>query len=118
MTIFPPLATVLLDPPTALLFGCALAMVSTRLLRKNPETELARTVKLGSAWAVFYGLCVAYFYFVYPDWMFAYLKDARETPLVPTYVAFVAILAAFGAIGAAATATMIVRGRQGWALLF
>lgn len=111
-----PLATVILDPPTALLFGAALALVSTRLLRARGEAELSRTIALAAGWSVFYGLCVAWFYFVHPDWMFAYLKDARDVPLVPTYLAFVLVLAVHGAAGAAGAGALILRGKQGWAL--
>ena len=72
------LSTVILDPPTALLFGCAVALVSARLIARNPEVEVARTGALGAAWGLFYGLSVGWFFFHRPDWMLAYLKDARE----------------------------------------
>src|SRR5215211_1062460 len=111
-------ATVILDPPTALLFGCAVALVSARLIAHNPETEVLRTGMWGAAWSVFYGLCVGWFFFQRPDWMFAYLKDAREVALLPSYLVFLAVLAAHGAAGGLANAALLRRGRRGaaWAL--
>lgn len=112
------LSTVILDPPTAVLFGCAVALVSARLIARDPRAEVARTAILGAAWGVFYGVCVGWFFFQRPDWMFAYLKDAREVSLVPAYVVFLAVLAAHGAAGAAANAALLGSGRRGaaWAL--
>ncbi len=105
-------ATVILDPPTALLFGCAIALVSSRLLQRAPDAEIPRTALIGALWSLFYGLCVGWFYFVHPDWMFAYLKDSREVALVPSYVAFVLTLVANGAIGAYAGAVLLAKGRR------
>ncbi|HZA50363.1 MAG TPA: hypothetical protein VE549_06460, partial [Myxococcaceae bacterium] len=112
------LSTVILDPPTALLFGCAVALVSARLIARHPETELMRTGALGAAWGVLYGLSVGWFFFQRPDWMLAYLKDAREISLLPAYVIFLGVLAAFGAAGALANAALLRRGLRGaaWAL--
>ena len=112
------LSTVILDPPTALLFGCAVALVSARLIARNPETELVRTGALGAAWGVLYGLSVGWFFFHRPDWMLAYLKDAREVSLLPAYAVFLAVLAAFGAAGALANAALLRRGLRGaaWGL--
>ncbi len=118
MNLPTPLATVLLDPPTALLFGCGVALVSSRLIARNPETEVLRTGLIGAGWGLFYGLCVAWFFFERPDWMFAYLKDAREVSLLPAFIVFVFILVVHGAVGALANAALLVRGRRAlaWAL--
>ena len=112
------LATVILDPPTALLFGCAVALVSARLIARNPETEVLRTGMLGAAWSVFYGLCVGWFFFERTDWMFAYLKDSREVSLVLAYLVFLAVLAALGGAGGLANAALLRSGKRGaaWAL--
>ena len=40
-----PLATILLDPPTALLFGCLLALVSTRLIRAMEGARAGSTAQ-------------------------------------------------------------------------
>lgn len=114
------IATVLLDPPTALLFGCLVALVSSRLIARNPDGEIPRTGAFGAAWGAFYALSVGWFFFRYPDWMFAYLRDARDVPLLPAYVVFVLICAAFGAAGALGTAALIRRGMRGaaWAVTF
>jgi hypothetical protein len=112
------LSTVILDPPTALLFGCVVSLVSARLIARNPETEVWRTGALGAAGGAFYGLCVGWFFFQRPDWMLAYLKDAREVSLVPAYVVFVVVLAAHGGAGALANSALLRRGLRGaaWAL--
>ncbi len=112
------LATVLLDPPTALLFGCAIAVVSSRLIERHPQTELLRTGLIGAGWGLFYGLCVAWFFFERPDWMFAYLKDSREVSLLPAFIVFVFILVAHGAVGALASGALLLRGRRAlaWAV--
>jgi hypothetical protein len=112
------LTTVILDPPTALLFGCVVALVSAQLIARNPESEVLRTGVLGAGWSVFYGLCVGWFFFQRPDWMFAYLKDARDVSLLPTYLVFLVVLAAHGAAGGVATAALLRNGRRGaaWAL--
>jgi hypothetical protein len=112
------LTTVILDPPTALLFGCAVALVSARLIARKPETEVVRTGILGAGWSVFYGLCVGWFFFQRTDWMFAYLKNAREVSLVPAYLVFLGVLAAHGAAGGLAGAALLRRGMRGaaWAL--
>ena len=113
----PPLATVILDPPTALVFGAALGVISTRLIERAPDAEVLKTVKLAAGWSALYGVCVAYFFFAQPDWMFAYLKDAREVSLVPAFIVFLAILVAHGAAGAGATSYLISRGLRPWAWL-
>jgi hypothetical protein len=104
-----PLATVLLDPPTALVVGGVIALASPALILRDPSLHLLRTALLGGAWGVFYGLCVGYEFFVYPDWMLAYLKDAREVALVPTFLAFLVALGVNGAAGAAVVGTLLWR---------
>lgn len=109
------LATVLLDPPVALAFGCLVALASSRLIARAPEREIGRTVAFAAGWGAFYGLGVAWFYFTYPDWMLAYLKDAREVALVPSYLIFLAVTMAHGAMGGLVGAIAIARGKRGWA---
>ncbi len=107
----PTLATVLLDPPTALLAGAVLALVSSKLIALQPEREALRTTWLGAAWGVFYAGCVGWLFFTEPDWMLAYLKDAREVSLLPAFIVFAALCAAHGAFGALAVSAFIARGR-------
>lgn len=106
------LSTVVLDPPTALLAGCVLALVSARLITLHPDRELLRTTAFGALWGVFYAGCVGYLFFTQPDWMLAYLKDAREVSLLPAFVIFAALCAAFGAFGGAATGALLHQGRR------
>lgn len=117
MSLSSPLSTVLLDPPTALLFGCAVALVSARLLLKDPERELTRTALIGAGWGLFYAVCVSWFFFTQPDWMLAYLKDASTVSLVPAFIVFAIITSAFGGIGALANGALLRRGQRGMAWL-
>lgn len=112
-----PLATVILDPPTALLFGCAIALISAGLIARDPEREILRTALWGGGWALFYGLCVGWFFFQRADWMLVYLKDAQTVPLVGAYVVFLLVLVAHGAVGALANAALLRRGKRGMAWL-
>jgi hypothetical protein len=112
----PLFATVLLDPPTAMLVGSFIAFASFRQLLKNPEVEVKRTALLGAAWGAFYALSVGWMYFNYPDWMLVYLKDARTTPLLPAYPGFIAVCAVFGGLTAATGGTMVARRRWGLAV--
>ncbi|MFZ5467914.1 MAG: hypothetical protein ACOZIN_00640 [Myxococcota bacterium] len=106
----PLLATVTLDPPTAMAVGILFALVSTRLIRKEPRREVARTAWLGTGWGVLYALCVGPMFFLYPDWMLTYAKDAATVSLVPAYLAFVATCAVSGAVGALAGSSCVERG--------
>ncbi|MBX5483089.1 MAG: hypothetical protein IRZ16_14785 [Myxococcaceae bacterium] len=111
------LSTVILDPPTALLFGLAFALISARLIAKDPERETSRTALIGGGWGVLYGLSVGWCFFAFPDWMLVYLKDAREVTLPIAYVVFVALCALFGVVGALANAHLLRHGRRGLAWL-
>jgi hypothetical protein len=106
-----PLATLLVDPQTALIAGTILPLIMTRLIRQQPEVEFSRAVNIGAAWGVMYGLSVGYMYFNYADWMFAYLVDTTKFPLLPFYFVFLASLAFSGAAGAALTASLIRQDR-------
>jgi hypothetical protein len=111
----PVFATVLLDPVTALIFGAVLALASTKLVARDPGREVWRTGVWGGAWGVFYGVCVGWMYFHYPDWMFVYLRDARTLPLVPLYVVFLVLLGVWGLLGGLAGAAFVAQGKKGWA---
>lgn len=111
------LSTVLLDPPTALLFGCAVALVSMKLIEKDPAREISRTALIGGGWGVLYGLGVGWCFFQNPDWMLVYLKDAAEVSLPFAYLVFLAVCGVFGAVGALANATLLLRGQRGMAWL-
>jgi hypothetical protein len=92
------LATVLLDPPTTLMAGAILALVSMKLLPKGLE-EVWRVGQFAGAWGLVYALSVGWHFFFRTDWMFVYLFDTASVPLVPAYLVFVAICVAFGIVG-------------------
>ncbi len=114
-----PLATILLDPPTALLVGCGVSLFSLSLIRKRGAVEVTRSAAWGAAWGVVYALAVSWMYFVKTDWMFVYLMDTSRVPLVPTFLGFALTCAAFAAFGALALGHLLEQKRW-WAagLLF
>ncbi len=112
-----PLATVLLDPPTALAVGSGLALVSYWLIRRHPDAEVLRVGAMGALWGGLYGLAVGWFFFRHPDWMLVYLIDAAKVPLVPAFIAFVLVCVAHGAFGALAVGTLLARGKKRFAWL-
>src|SRR4051794_11581409 len=101
------LATVLLDPPTTLFAGSIIALVSMKLIARDPNREIGRTAMYAVIWSVIYGLAVSYMFFVFPDWMLTYLKDASTVPLVPTFIVFVIALVVCGFAGSLATGWLI-----------
>jgi hypothetical protein len=117
--MIPVLATVILDPTTAMIGGCAMAIFSARLIQKSPDIELGRTALLGAAWGLYYGLTVAWMYFNYTDWMLAYLIDAQKVSITGTYIVFVAILILHGGLAALGVGALMQRKKTAlaWAIL-
>jgi hypothetical protein len=105
----PVLATVILDPTTAMIGGAAVALFSAQLIQKNPQAEIGRTAMLGAAWGLWYGITVGWMYFNFPDWMLAYLVDAEKVSLVITYAVFVAILVLHGMLAALGVSALVQR---------
>lgn len=112
------LATVLLDPPTALLFGLGVALFSTPLLLREPDRQVRLTLLLGAGWSILYGLSVSWFFFARPDWMFVYLLDTRPLPLALLFLVFLFVMGGLGAIGAMAGSLAVTSRRfaLGWSL--
>jgi hypothetical protein len=113
----PLLSTVLLDPPTTLIFGSALAVLSGKLIRAHPQAGLKKVVTLAAGWSAWYGLCVGWFFFERPDWMFVYLLDTQKVPLVPAFLAFWLIVTLYGVFGALGTGLLIQQQKNGLALV-
>jgi len=112
----PVFATVLLDPPSTLMAGAIIALVSTKLIRRDPEKELRTAMLWAAAWSAWYGVCVAWPFFKRPDWMFVYLVDAQNVPLVPAYVLFMLALVVYGVCGALAVGLAVSRGKLGFGI--
>ncbi len=72
---------------------------------------------LGSAYGLWYGLSVGYFFFAYPDWMLVYLQDGAQIYKPVAYLFFLFIMAGCGAAGATTAGWMLVQGRRNWATL-
>lgn len=102
------LATVVLDPPTALFVGGILSLVSIKLVRKEGLAEVWRIGQLAGAWGVVYALSVGWHFFFRTDWMFFYALDTSTLPLVPMYVLFVLICAIWGALGGMGVAALVL----------
>lgn len=110
------LATVIIDPPTALFAGAILALVSMKLIQKRGQGELWRVAQLSAAWGALYALCVGWFFFNRTDWMFAYALDTAKVPLVPVYVTFVVVCAAWAVLGALGTGALLLLQKTGAAI--
>lgn len=100
-------ATILLDPPTAMLFGGLLALASYKRIRLAAKTAIFGSTLWGVWVGVFYGITVGWFFFHQPDWMWAYLRDTRDLPLGWAYAVFMLCLAAHGAVGALSVSTLL-----------
>lgn len=114
-----PLATVLLDPPTTLMAGGILAVISMKLISRGGLPEVWRAARFGALFALVYALSVGWFFFQRADWMFVYLADTSRLPLVPLYLAFTFICVGFGVMGTLGVATLLHLGQRAlaWATL-
>ncbi len=112
----PVFATVLLDPPSTLMAGAIIALVCTKLIRRDPERQLRTTMFWAAAWSAWYGVCVAWPFFKRPDWMLVYLVDADHVPLIPAYVLFQLALVVYGVAGALAVGLAVSRGKLGFGI--
>lgn len=113
----PILATVLLDPPTTLFAGAVISLVSTKLIRRDPEKQLRIAMLWAAGWSVWYGICVAWPFFKRPDWMLVYLVDAQNVSLVPAFALFMVALVVYGVCGALATGLAVSRGKLGFGVV-
>src|SRR3954470_22241602 len=101
------LSTVMIDPPTALFAGCVVALVSFKLIASDPQKEIMKSALYGAIWSAIYVVAVSFMYFTYPDWMFVYLRDAKNVPMIPVWIAFMLACVGAGALGALGTAVLI-----------
>src|SRR5688572_29201490 len=112
----PLLATVILDPATAMIGGAALALFSAQLIWQQPEVELKRTAILGAIWGGWYGVTVGWMYFNYTDWMLVYLIDAKTISVPLTYALFFAILVLHGGLAALGVGALVMHRKLGVAI--
>ena len=110
------LATVMIDPPTALFAGCVLALISIKLIVRDPQREIMKTAIYAGAWSFAYVIAVSFMYVLYPDWMMVYLRDAKDVPLVPVWIVFMIACVACGVMGALSTAVLLSWKKTGLAL--
>ncbi len=110
------LATVIIDPPTALFAGAILSLVSMKLIRTRGQGELWRVAQLSAAWGALYALCVGWFFFNRTDWMFSYALDTSRVPLVPVFAFFVIVCAAWAVLGALGVGALVLLQKTGAAL--
>jgi hypothetical protein len=103
----PLFATVLLDPPTTLMAGGILALISTRLIGRAGLDEVWRTALLATGWGVAWSVSVAWFFFFRTDWMFAYVLDGARVPLWPAFLVFTLVCTGFCFLGALAVGLLL-----------
>ena len=101
------LATVLIDPPTTLLGGAILALISMKLVKTKGVDEVWRVGQLSFLWCLVYALSVGWHFFFRTDWMFFYAMDTSSLPLVPLFALFVFVCAAWGGIGGLSVAALV-----------
>ncbi len=101
------LATVLIDPPTALFAGAILALISMKLLKNKGIDEVWRVGVLSAIWGLVYGISVGWHFFYRTDWMFTYALDTSSLPLVPLFIFFLFLCAAWGGLGGLAAGALI-----------
>jgi hypothetical protein len=105
--------TVPLDIPVNFLTGSLIMLAAGRGIRAGADL-LGRPFRAAVAYSLWFGLTVTYFYFVYPDWMYAYFLELGWVRLIIGWFVFMAALAAAGACGALATGVWLKRGRRAW----
>lgn len=110
------LATVMIDPPTALFAGCVVALISFKLIARDPQREIMKTAAYGAIWSALYVVAVSFMYFLYPDWMFVYLRDAKNVPMVPIWALFMLASVGAGALGALGTGVLLSFKKMGLAI--
>jgi hypothetical protein len=108
--------TVILDPATAFAAGTLIAIASHRVIVARREAELDRVVLLGAAWGLWYGVCVAYYFFVFGDWWMVYLQDSSQIYKPVALLFFLFIMVGCGAAGAASSGWFLLRGRRNLAM--
>lgn len=111
------LSTVLLDPPSTLIFGSALALLAGKRIRAGAEGALMKTALISTVWSAWYGVCVGWFFFQRPDWMFVYLLDTQKVPLVPAFLVFWLVVTVYGIFGAVCTGWLMQQQKTGLAIL-
>src|SRR5262249_55938901 len=112
----PMLATVILDPTTAMIGGAAIALFSAVLIQRRPAGELAGSAGLGAGFGLIDGLSVGYLFFNYPDWMFAYLLDSKTVWVPLAYVVFLLVLALHGLVAALGVGALVLHRKVGAAI--
>lgn len=109
------LATVMIDPPSALLAGCIVSLVSFKLIQADPQRQILTSAVYGAIWGALYVVAVSFMYFLYPDWMFVYLRDSKSVPLVPVWIVFLLASIGAGALGALGTGFLVSVRKMGLA---
>lgn len=111
------LATILIDPQSALIAGAVVPVLMVKLIRLQPEVESSNAIKIGAAWGAGYAVAVSYMYFNYPDWMFGYMLDTTTFPVKAFWPVFLAACTFSGAASAGVGAYLVRNDRLGMAVL-
>lgn len=94
-----------------------IAVASQRLLLSRGETELDRVALVGGAYGLWFGVVHGYLFFVYPDWVLAYLQDGGQLYKPVAYLFLLLVLTSACASGALATGWLLRRGHRTLGLL-
>lgn len=109
--------TIPIDLPFNFGVGAVIALSAGRQLRSD-ATPHARHMVLRQAawWGAWFGVNVAYQYFAWPDWMWAYLVDPRRVHAALVVPLFTLANVAATMIGAACASCALGKGRWGPAI--
>ncbi len=105
--------TVLIDFPSAFLFGVLIAMSAWRQIYAEVVSPFSRYVVAAAAFGVWYGLGVGPMCLLYPDWMWSYGIRIASFPLWLWYPPFVLGCGLAAAGGALMAQAWLSRGK-GW----
>jgi hypothetical protein len=103
--------TVLIDFPSAFLFGVLIALSAWRQIHAEASSPFSPYVLTATFLGVLYGIGVGPMCVLYPDWMWSYGIRIADWPLWLWYPAFVLGLGLAATGGAMMTQVCISRGR-------
>lgn len=106
--------TIPIDLPFNFGVGAAIALsAGTRLARDATPSTRHLVLRQAAWWGAWFGVNVAYQYFAWPDWMWAYLVDPRKVHPAMVIPLFFLANVVCAMLGARCAAGMLSRSRWG-----
>ncbi|MEK7865801.1 MAG: hypothetical protein AAB434_03905 [Planctomycetota bacterium] len=106
--------TIPIDLPFNFGVGAAIALSAGRRLRTDATPHAGHMVLRQAAWwGAWFGVNVAYQYFQWPDWMWAYIVDPTRVHAALVVPLFFLANMAFTMMGAGCASALLAKGRWG-----